>query len=125
MTEIDILIVSQATLETLNDVYKLISNSGDQAPSVCLCSVIEKVPPRVMAIAANTILDQANTESGETKLVTALSRLVEWLCMWKAPNLSSWVLQLMKGVTRHSILVAVTDDCILRLTKTLQLPYFR
>lgn len=115
----------QATLDTLNDVYVLISGTGDSVPSPCLSSVIERVPSNLMTIASKTILDQSDTEVGETKLVTALTRLVEWLTIWPAAKLASWVLHLMQGVSRPSILIAVTDDTLLKLAKSLIIPVFR
>ena len=43
-----------------------------------------------------TILDESDNISGETGLVRALSRLINYMCIWPSPRISIWVQQILR-----------------------------
>ena len=74
-------------METLNNVYVVLADTGGVGPAVSLTSVIERVPQTCLNLASQNILAQANSESGEAGLISALSHLLTWLGMWPVKKL--------------------------------------
>jgi len=94
---------------------------------MCLANVIEKVPQASMVQASQAILSQAHSQQGETRLVTALSRLVRWLGMWPAKQLHIFVLDILVKLAkdRVSVLKAVAEANVIMIAKQLTIPVFR
>ena len=93
----------QACLATLSSVYVLISDTGQDYVSVCLAAVIEKAPPASIVQARQAILSQAQSQAGEARLVTALSRLLSWLGMWPAKQLHTFVLDILGRILLYRV----------------------
>jgi len=117
----------QSCLETLNTVYVLLADSGGGGPAVSLTSVIEKVPQTCLNLASQNILAQANSESGEAGLISALSKLLTWLGMWPVKKLPGFVLDILERLSkeRPSLLQSISDVSLAKTLRQLAIPVFR
>jgi len=114
----------QLCLQNLNTVYSLLA-SEDANPSMCLLTVIEKVPLFILSPGGSLV--ETLVSSSSVSLV--VTRLCVWLSLWPCSHTPSFLLALLRQLRdssgRASILHKVAETATPNIVSKLTLPVFR
>ncbi|MGH0182693.1 UNVERIFIED_CONTAM: hypothetical protein FKN15_013345 [Acipenser sinensis] len=98
-------------LPSLKELFIVISSpgEGDSVPSNALASVVQYVPLELMDAVVRNLTNNKNIS--DAQMLTAISRMVDWLSWPLTRNIDKWIIALMKGVAtvnKFRILIEVT-----------------
>ncbi|XP_058886955.1 ubiquitin carboxyl-terminal hydrolase 35-like isoform X1 [Acipenser ruthenus] len=98
-------------LPSLKELFIVISSpgEGDSVPSNALASVVQYVPLELMDAVVRNLTNDKNIS--DAQMLTAISRMVDWLSWPLTRNIDKWIIALMKGVAtvnKFRILIEVT-----------------
>ncbi|MBN3292060.1 UBP35 hydrolase, partial [Polypterus senegalus] len=98
-------------LPSLKELFIVISSPEEEnnAPSNALASVVQYVPLELMDAVVRNITNDKNVS--DAQILTAISRMLDWLSWPLVKNIDKWIISLMKGVVavkRVHILMKVT-----------------
>ncbi|MBN3281976.1 UBP38 hydrolase, partial [Polyodon spathula] len=99
-----------AILPSLKELFIVISSpGGGSVPSNALASVVQYVPLELMDAVVRNLTNDKNIS--DAQMLTAISRMVDWLSWPLTRNIDKWIIALMKGVAavnKFRILIEVT-----------------
>uniref|UniRef100_A0A8C4S9Z1 Ubiquitin specific peptidase 35 n=1 Tax=Erpetoichthys calabaricus TaxID=27687 RepID=A0A8C4S9Z1_ERPCA len=97
-------------LPSLKELFIVISSPEENnAPSNALASVVQYVPLELMDAVVRNLTNDKNVS--DAQILTAISRMLDWLSWPLVKNIDKWIISLMKGVVavkRVHILMKVT-----------------
>uniref|UniRef100_F6XIH7 Ubiquitin specific peptidase 35 n=1 Tax=Monodelphis domestica TaxID=13616 RepID=F6XIH7_MONDO len=118
---------ASSILPSLKELFAIISSTEEQEPpSNALASVVQYVPLELMdGVIRNLTNDDSITDA---QMMTAISRMIDWVCWPLGKNIDKWIITLLKGlaaVKKFSILIEVSLSKIEKVFSKLLYPIVR
>ncbi|XP_043849141.1 ubiquitin carboxyl-terminal hydrolase 35 [Dromiciops gliroides] len=118
---------ASSILPSLKELFAIISSTEEQEPpSNALASVVQYVPLELMdGVIRNLTNDDSITD---TQMMTAISRMIDWVSWPLGKNIDKWIITLLKGlaaVKKFSILIEVSLSKIEKVFSKLLYPIVR
>ncbi|KAK7476728.1 hypothetical protein BaRGS_00032021 [Batillaria attramentaria] len=113
-------------MDSLKELFQIISAVDGPEPSVCLGSVVRYIPVDVVQTAVRSaVLDPRITDAAVN---AALRRMVDWLVWPTCRNIDQWIVCFLKELAaakKFSILISVTENKVEQVMEKLQFPPVR
>ncbi|KAM4795218.1 ubiquitin carboxyl-terminal hydrolase 35 [Rhinophrynus dorsalis] len=117
---------SSSVLPSLKELFIIISTEDADASSSALASMVQYIPLELME---GVVRNLANADSvTDTQMMTAISRMIEWVSWPLGKNIDKWIIALLKGlaaVKKFSILIEVSLSKIQKVFSKLLYPVIR
>ena len=102
---------SDVIMDSLKAIFGIIA-AEETEPSLCLGAVVRNIPEKMIEIIVKYAI---NSDIDNTRMTTALQRVVDWVQWPTATNVHKWIITFFKNLAaakKYSILINVTETKI-------------
>ncbi|XP_062577583.1 ubiquitin carboxyl-terminal hydrolase 35-like [Saccostrea cucullata] len=111
---------SDVIMDSLKAIFGIISAIEETEPSFCLGAVVRNIPEKMIEVIVKYAIG-SNVDN--TRMTTALQRVVDWLQWPTATNVHMWIITFFRslaGAKKYSILITVTETKVEQVCQKLE-----